>query len=500
MPAIPAVYAPNDRKQNELGDKERKERLDLINTYWAYYKGEQRRPLRVEPGAVDDNIILNLSGQIMDKKVSFFAPEPPLFNVQMVTEYEPAADGLTKQEPPEQSAVDAFWEANDLETFVTDLALSGFIAGHAFVRLYPPENIQPMSAENPPRVVALDPRLVSVYWDESNIYRTLFYRLTWESGGGGLRRQDIVPVWLLNGETRPPVDGSTNGLQWVIIEYKSKTGFKWEETARDMWGYPFPPIIDWKNLPAPHEFYGRSDLRDADMNDAINFVASNTVRIIRFHAHPRTIAKNFDTSSIKGTAIDGLWEIQGENAEVVNLEMQSDLSSSLNMLNMLRASMFTQMRVVDLSTAQDKLGQITNFGVRMMYKDQVDDNEHKRTMYGKHLAELTRRAEMLMGFTEAKLPDIKWPDPLPINRLELVTALKTEKELGGLSVQTIQEELNRNPVVEGERKAEETNNESDGLADVLTKITNRGQMNMTTPRRMPMDDNNLEMMGRPNGG
>lgn len=471
MPGIAAVYQPNNRKVAELADKERQERLDLINTYWRYYDGKHKQPLKVQPGQTNDNIILNFSGQAIDKKVAFFAPQPPAFRVQQTTEREPGGDGLQTIEPPEQAAVDAFWETNQLSQFIIDMAMSGFISGHSFVRLYAPENTAAIGVDNPARAVLLDPRLVTVFWDEANIHKVLWYRLTWGVEGQEMRRQDIVPTWLLN---QKDTEGASDDGTWRIIEYRSKSGYRWDVVGDDLWGYSFAPIVDWKNRPKPHSYYGESDLRDADVNDSINFIASNTARIIRFHAHPRTVLLGASADEIHSTSVDGLWEIPNEVARVENIEMQSDLGSSLNMLNLLRAAFFTQMRVVDLGSIQAQLGKITNFGVQMLYKDQTDDNETKRSMYGAGLSEVTRRALVMMGMAEAAAPTPVWAEPLPLNRLELVGALAQERALGAVSLQTVQEDLQRDPTVEEERKADESANSTDALVDTLTKLGTRG--------------------------
>jgi hypothetical protein len=480
MPATTAVYEPTDKDLNVAAAQERKARLDLINAYWLFYKqGYVREPLKVKPGKPNDNVILNLSGLAIDSLVAFFACEPPTFQIAAQTvEREPGADGsLEVVQTPEETAIEAFLDANDFDELLVDTALSGFISGHNFIKLMPPDNTDDISAENPPRMALLDPRMVTVFWDGTNARNPLWYRLEWEagkdtSGKARIRRQDIVPTWIVMRGDMPDM-----ARGWMIIEYVSKNGSseQFEMLTVDNWQYPFSPIVQWKDTHAPHEFYGWSTLRYAALNEAVNFIASNTARIIKFHAHPKTVVKNLSADGLNETAVDGLWEIKGDNADVTNLEMQSDLSSSLTYLNTLRAAFFTQMRVVDVASIQDKLGQITNFGVRMIYKQQLDAVETKRTLYSKKgFCEVLRRALVMMGFADAPLPTAIWADPLPANRVETVAALTQEAALGVTSKQTLAEDLGRDPEVEQERMAEEETNAAEATANTLAAMGNRG--------------------------
>jgi hypothetical protein len=492
MPGILPKYDPNDKHTIELGNAERKERIKLIDAYWTYYKdGGARKPLKVRPGQPDDNVMLNYSQQAIDKSVSFFAPKPPTFLLPDGMEREPGPDGkLQNVLSPEQEAVNTFLEQNEFDHQIVDIALSGFISGHNFMRLYPPDNTEKISGDNPPRMALIDPRKAIAFWDVSNIRRLLFYRVMWTVAEDTFRVQDIVPTWLVNQSSNPEQKPDIN-LGWEIIEYecKGETGER-KEVGRDHWEHPFAPMVDWKNKHAPHEYYGESDLRAADLNDAINFIASNTARIIKFHAHPKTIGKGLDPGAIKATSVDGFYAIP-ENSDVFNVEMQSDLSSSLNYLNKLESAFFTQMHVLDVSTIKDKVGGLTNFGLRMLFKDMTDAADTKHSLYGSGLAETVRRAMIMMGIEAAKKPKDTWIDPLPANVTELTAALKIQDEMQIISKQTIQEQLQLDPIKESERQDEEKQNGTDASVDILSKMGDRGLFNnglggQIQPPRLPL--------------
>lgn len=466
MPAVPARYTPptdsrDSRAFDERVSEERKARKTLIDLYWRYYEGEHHKPLTVAPGKRDDNVIINLCAQAIDKGVAFFAPDKP-------TLLFPGETPQPGDETPAQQALEAFWEHADLEAFVTDVALAGFVSGHSFCKLLHSER-----DGGPPGVAVLDTRHVTAMWDMMNPQRALWYRLEWELDSETTRRQDIVPDWLLvEGENVPTHDPDST---WTIIEYEKsrKTQNKWAEQGRDAWAYPFSPIVQWKNGPAPHKFYGPSDLRHYRLNDAVNFVASNSLRIIKYHAHPRTIGVGVNADQVKETSIDGFFSIP-DGASVQNLEMRGDLASSMQMLDRLRSAFFTQMRTVDWSTQNDKVGQLTNFGLRVLFDDMMELTEMKRRVYGQGLAEISRRAVIMMGFEAPESPFLEWPDPLPQARMELVQAAQMEQQLGFTSNRTLATDLGRDFDEEVERKSTEAQEGGDMLGSLLATIGRTG--------------------------
>jgi len=163
-----------------------------------------------------------------------------------------------------------------------------------------------------------------------------------------------------------------------------------------------------------------------------------------------------------------------KDSNIFNLEMQSDLASSMNMLQKLEGAFFNAARVIDTSTIQDKLGQITNFGVRMMFSDQIEATQDKRERYGMGIAEAFRRMLVIRGLTVDEPPAAVWDDPLPMNRIELITAAAQEKQLGVVSKQTLSDDLGRNFAVEQERMAEETNTAGEAFGNVLEQAAERG--------------------------
>ena len=99
-------------------------------------------------------------------------------------------------------------------------------------------------------------------------------------------------------------------------------------------------MVDSQSLPDRAGYYGDPDLVRPELNDALNFVASNTMRIIKHHGHPKTIGTGMRASEVQETAVDGFWSVPNPDAKIANLEMQSDLGSSMAFLQLLQQWFF----------------------------------------------------------------------------------------------------------------------------------------------------------------
>ncbi|MFQ5433980.1 MAG: phage portal protein, partial [Anaerolineae bacterium] len=358
MPAIDS-YPQTFDEVDEANREERRKRSEYITATWQYYRGEHRKPLTVKTGQPDDNVILNLSKKLVDTAVAMLFGREVKFELDQTGETEA------------EQYLNGVWQANRKRLLLNDIALNGYVTGHPVVRLAP----QP---EGAPRVINLNPDSLSVFWRADDIATVLFYSLRWSDD----RRQDIV----------------REDEGWRILDLERERGRDWTVANRQMWEYPWPPILDWKNLPNPNMYYGLSDLEHADLNDAINFVASNILRILRYHAHPKTIGTGARATDLQETAVDSFWTFPNPEAKIFNLEMQSDLGSSLEYLKLMRTAFFSLGAGVDMSHIMSSLREVTNFSIKVLYKDAVDRLKLKRALYGEALVELNRRILELGGF------------------------------------------------------------------------------------------------------
>lgn len=389
-----------------------KERQALFALFWNYYRGHHRKALKVRPGQADDNVTLNLSKRVVNKSVQFLFGKSVDFEL----------DSGGQERTPEEQYLDDVWGIDEEKhTLLQSIALNGSVTGTPVVRLYEPvADIH----DGLPRIVNIDPSLLDVVTLDDDVSAVQSYILTWKSGSDWKRhRIDLQEddTWFVTVEIAKP-----NSAMWVELT---------DESAP--WKWPFAPIVTGQNLPAPNEFWGMSDLEEADINDAINFTASNINRILKYHAHPKTIGTGFSANDLQNTAVDEFWTINVENAKVANLEMQSDLASAYNYLAMLKNTYAKVTGVPDIDPAVVNVGALSGFAMKILYGDLLETTQTKRNTYGYMLCEINQRVLALGGKGEYGKVEIKnvWQDPLPSNDLEQAQTLQIDKQ-NGLSSET----------------------------------------------------------------
>jgi hypothetical protein len=135
---------------------------------------------------------------------------------------------------------------------------------------------------------------------------------------------------------------------------------------------------------------------------------------------------------------DEIIKLSSENAKLNNLEMQSDLASSRAIANDLRNSIFALARVVDINSFADKLGSLTNFGLRVLYSDALSKNELRRGLYGDALMEINRRCLVMNDFEGTNT--LTWGNDMPANENEDAALIYQDLAAGLTSKETAAEE------------------------------------------------------------
>ncbi len=383
---MPELVAYPDKPQDliDLAADERKARANSTAAAWQYYDGDMRKPLKVKPGQPDDNVLVNLVAKMVDQAVELLFGAMPAFALDAEDDRSPA-----------EVVLDVLWQSNRGNIFLNNLGTNGALAGHCFVKVLPTGDVA-----RPVRLVALKPEQITVFWAPDDIELVQCYMVYWSQGGTEYREDHI-----------------NQGTSWRIVNLM-RTGREWVQTADQLWPYPWAQIVDWQNLPNPRWYYGQSDLQNPALNDAFNFVASNTQRIIRYHAHPRTIGTGFRAGEMSDTSVEAFWTISNPDAKVANLEMQSDLASSMTFGQALQAQFWSEHRGFDLTSVRDRIGQLTNFGLRVLMSDALNKASTKRELYGLGLQQINRRALDLLGYGADNITAITWPTMLPENQVE----------------------------------------------------------------------------------
>lgn len=438
---------------------------------WDYYLGNHRLPLRPDKTRLDDNIIINLIGLAIDKTVTGLLGTEDSGALKGVALEVQLPDGgplrrslsamrraVGAQEPdsPEQQYLDTVTRINQFAALLHEAMLYGALTGDAFLKIMPGGATDPDTGEALPRLIALNPANVSIFWDAEDRRRVLWYRVQYDMDDNAARRQDIVR--LVN------EDGSDAGGWLVLTMRRDAREQVWRVSDETFWPYDFAPILHWANLPNPRSAYGRDCIGQLGrMNDSYNFILSNAARIIKYHAHPRTIGTGFTAGDMQDTAVDGFWSIPAADARVFNLEMLGDLSSSLSLAQTIRRAAFDEARELDPASVADRLGAITNFGLRVLYADTLGKYSTMRLLADSALRSLGRRLLMLAGYAPHRV-SVVWPDSLPNDPLQEAQALAIDRA-HGLSRDTYLERRGYDaPHEEAARELERAEAASDAMA------------------------------------
>lgn len=379
-----------------------------------YRRGQQKRQLEIRNGA-DDNITVNFVGLVVDRAVTM------LFGKGV--EFDLPGEGETEQ----QTYIDAAWDANKKKILLQKLATFGAESGTCFTKLIP-DGVIGRDGQTYTRLVPQDPKLVSVYTKPDDIEYVTKYIVRWSGMKDGkevqfkqeIRRRENSDLW-----------------EWQDY-YQPKGTTKWEPIGEPItWEYDFPPMHHWQNLPDGLSPYGRADITDdvIVLQDRLNFSASNMIKIIRHYAHPKTILSGVASSDIKDEPGKAIFLPTAE-AKAYNLEMNSDLASSFNFLQFLQRSLFSITQSVDITSFADKIGALTNFGLRVLFIDALARLETKQGLYGEALVELNRRMLVIAGKGDDG-GTVVWPDILPVDETIQVSALEADQRMGIVSKQTI---------------------------------------------------------------
>jgi len=457
-------------------DSVRRERVERLEEFREYYEGKQKKQLRVKPNKFDDNLTINLCGLIVDKTVSALVGDPA--DGRGLTWTFPSETDGTKSKGIQW--LDAQWEAVNREQWLHKNALGGAQSGSPIVKLVP-------NGTGGVKPVNLDPCTVTVETDPQDRDKVTAYIISYrvEEGGKEVQYREVTVPFALNDDGSP--------ASWMITLEKKTGGKKWETVGTPIkWEYPFPHILDWQNLPRTDSRDGRSDIEAIiGIQDRHNFLVSIISKIIRLFAHPQRYGKNLSTQMTIDPKTgqseflmgpDEMPMFNGEG-EIAQLPPVGDLPGAMLFLQFLRESAFMLSREVDTMSMKDKVGAITNFALRVLYRDFLDKLGTKRLLYGNAYQELNRRMLVLGGY-EPETCIINWPAPLPVNEQEEVVGLQADATLGLVSLQTMREKRG----YDNEKETELIINEKQATQEVgsllLQNFLKTGQSNLagTTSR------------------
>jgi len=445
---------------DEVTDK----RIGEMQERRDYREGRHKQQIKPKPGRTDDNVYINFSGLVIDRSISMLFGKGIEFDLPGADQKVEGPDGKTITIPtPEQKYIDETWDANKQEIFLHKLAMSASTDGTGYIKIVPDK--LPFEEAFFPRLVKQDGKLIEIKTDPEDFETVLGYKIQWTT---------IIDDKEIARKQEHTLQDS--GL-WLIQDFKSSniTGGRWELMYAEEWPYEFPQILHFQNLPNDNDIYGVSDITDDVMRlqDKLNFVASNINKIIRLHAHPLMYTTlNSSQKDVIDSSVGEFIGSMGADGYIKSVEMQSDLSSSANYFTVLRQAFFDITRTVDIDSIADKLGALTNFGLKVLYQDAINKIETKRQLYGDALLEINRRLLIINGMN----PDpgeIIWHDALPENGLEISQELKTDIEIGILSPQSAADAKGYDWEQESDRIEEQQANEGT-VGNEILKLFEKG--------------------------
>jgi hypothetical protein len=196
---------------------------------------------------------------------------------------------------------------------------------------------------------------------------------------------------------------------------------------------------------------------------------SNTYRILRLHAHPKTWTAGLTPRQVRQLQIsaDGLINLPPPDARIQNLEMTSDLGSSIQLYKTVLEGFHRVTHTPEVAAGRmESLGNLSGVAIQLLFGPLIRKVGFRRLSFGDMLEELCKR---LLDMGESAGLDgittpvgegyntnvaVLWPDLLPVDELALRQAYQIDHLLGA-SDETLLDKLGYDPQLEQSRTAGE---------------------------------------------
>lgn len=411
-------------------------RRQVMAYAWRAYKGQFEPPLKKKDGksAAKENTLSNRCAPIVNTGRDFLFGDKIAFDVGDPDDDD--SEVITVDAEAANKALAAAWgDDDDKMTLLGKIAMNGAICGHQFVRILP--NPDPRHA---PRLVNIDPQTVTMIVDDDDCETVYAYIIEYTvqlSKANSITKR--LSVWRVDPDGMAVTEGGYDPDSTWMMQAFEKRGDAGKLLPIDdpiEWPYPFAPIVDAQNLPNPNEAYGLSDLPPEliGINESLNFSQSNTAKILKFHAHPKTFIIGAEASQVQ-TGVEDM-PCLPEDAEVQLVEMHGDLASSMAFQDNLRSDMDEQSAVpaVALGRIRDlPIGNMSGVAIQILYRPLIQKTTIKRRLYGRLIREVCRRVLTVMRVMEYDpyLPiEIHWPDLLPVDDMAAAQTAMALDQLG----------------------------------------------------------------------
>lgn len=386
-------------------------RIQELQALFAIYNGNHKKHFRNN----EENYVLNYSKRIVDKSVLFLFGKPLVIDID-----------LNETSEKEQYLLKCFGSDETRQQLFIDMALNGSITGDYFVQISIDEN-------GIPHFDNLDPLTVFPKFDDFNTKEIIEYEIRFYANGTVYRNRHMK---------------FDNGTWYNSIEYQVDNNSRWvaDESLSYVWNYPFSQIIHGRNYPKPNSVLGLSDLEDADINNLINFVASNSAKVSKMFSHPVIYGNGYTQEDIDSSRV----LMSTDSAAKLNaLQLTDSMSSNVAFLNYLKGA-YAEITGVPESDRLS-IGVTSGYALRVLNSELLLRTEVKRSFYGSSIIEMCKRALIIGGYGEENIIRLFWSDPLPVDENERVTSDKFDLENNIASIDTIRSKRGYNNTEEKEK-------------------------------------------------
>ena len=442
-------------------------RLSRYQECWNMYLGDHW--IQDESNDGDPLVTVNYCAPFVEKAAAFLMA-PQGANKQGVRfmppdEVQADADGdgkidKTFNETDIIPYVNTVWEQNNKQATLMEMAMMGGITGDCFVKVgwdepqeqTPTEELngEPAQEEkedewgNPLKIApgarpgqvtidVLDPSLVFPVYDEHNrsklISCTLMYFIT----------NPDEP------EGDPVVYKETYTREYIEVQLGEKSPYRIANALKEI------PIVHIHNFRVPGKKYGKSDIHDIiHLQHQLNEKITDISDIITYHAAPITIVQGAKVQQMEAGA-RRVWSGLPKEAEVYNLEIQSELSASREHVTFVKQSMHELTGIPESSLGKDMaISNTSGVALSIMYQPLLDRRNMKMATYGEGLQRINRLiiklGEVMRQITIGKEVKNKYKtlidfgDPLPKDELIALQVAGQEIALGLKSRMTVMRE------------------------------------------------------------
>jgi len=434
----------------EMAAQDEIERMTRIAAASKAYYGKYTPPLKTAFGKADDNALPNFARVIVDKGAAFLFGKEVDLDIRR-------PDGETQTDQDDDRWLDSCLKFNRFQSLMLNAATNGGISGHTFLKLNGARN-----GEKYPRIIILDSNSVFVTTDPEDITQVIRYRIQFNA----IDPKDGKPI-----VRRQMIERDKNGA-WTICDYVSKSGGGFTPmNSPIVWPFAWPPILDCQNLPAPNAYYGMSDLEPDILHliERAHYVISNTGRINRFHAHPKTVGKGFKAGEV-AAAPDDMIVLPSDTSDIKILEAHGDITGSLELYDKLYDALFMIARIPPVSVGKlETIGAVAGIALQILYAPIMEMTNAKRMLYAPMLEALGERL-LEMGGYRGRSVDATWADPMPRNEVEQRQIASEDLGMGIVDKETIATKLGYDwSKIQARMSATST----DAAAKLMTAMENR---------------------------